>query len=127
MYRVGKKVYTTVYRKATNNNVILNWNVFTPISWKRGTLKTIIERAYLICLTDELRNRELKHIEKVFYGNNSYSKYVIKQVLQQISEEHNKTTNGADNSNNNIDDDNIFSINYELATLEKHPLLVTTC
>ena len=127
MYRVGKKVYTTVYRKATNNNVILNWNVFTPISWKRGTLKTIIERAYLICLTDELRNRELKHIEKVLYGNNSYPKYVIKQVLQQISEEHNKTKNGADNSNNNIDDDNIFSINYELATLEKHPLLVTTC
>ena len=127
MCRTGKKIYTTVYRKATNNAVYLNWNAVAPISWKRGTLKILIERAYLICLTDELRNRELKHIEKVFYGNNSYSKYVIKQVLQQISEEHNKTKNGADNSNNNIDDDNIFSINYELATLEKHPLLVITC
>ena len=34
------------------------------------TLKTLKERAYLICLicsTDELPNRELKHIEKIFY------------------------------------------------------------
>ena len=94
--RTGKKIYTTVYRKTTNNDVYLNWNAFAPISWKIGTLKTLIERAYLICSTDELRNRELKHIEKVFYENNCYPKYVIKQVLQQISEEHNNATNGTD-------------------------------
>ena len=94
MYRVGKKVYTTVYRKATNNNVILNWNVFTPISWKRGTLKTIIERAYLICLTDELRNRELKIILRTFSMetiapqsmslSKSYNKYMENIILQQM-------------------------------------------
>ena len=119
--RTGKKIYTTVYRKATNNDVYLNWNAFAPMSWKRGTLKTLIERAYLICSTDELQNRELEHIEKVSYENNSYPKYVIKQVLQQISEEHN-ATNGTDNSNNNIDDDNISSMNN--ATLENQLLLV---
>ena len=119
--RTGKKIYTTVYRKATNNDVYLNWNAFTPISWKRGTLKTLIECAYRICSTDELQNRELKYIEKVFYENNSYPKYVIKQVLQQISEEHN-ATNGTDTSNNNIDDDNISSMNN--ATLENQLLLV---
>ena len=52
--RKGKKIYTTVYRKATNNYVYLNWNAFAPISWKRSTFKTLIERAYLICSTDEL-------------------------------------------------------------------------
>ena len=118
MCRSGKKIYATVYRKATNN-VYLNWNAFAAISWKRGTLKTLIERAYLICSTDELRNRELEHIEKVFYENNSYPKYVIKQVLQQISEQHNNETNGTDNSNNNIDGDNISSMNNESVTLEK--------
>ena len=122
--RKGKKIYTTVYRKATNNDVYLNWNAFAPISWKRGTLKTLIERAYLICSTDELRNRELEYIEKVFYENNSYPKYVIKQVLQQISEQHNNKTNGTDNSNNNIDGDNISSMNNESVTLEKQQLLV---
>ena len=56
--------------------------------------------------------------------NNSCPKYAIKHVLQKISEEQNNlTTNGTDNSNN-IDDDNIYSKNKELATLEKHPLLV---
>ena len=45
-------------------------------------------------------------------------------MLQQISKDHNKTTNGTDNSNRNIDDSNISSINDESVTLEKHPLLV---
>ena len=124
MCRKGKKIYTTVYRKATNNGVYLNWNAFAPISWKRGTLKTLIERAYLIFSTDELRNRELEHIEKVFYENNSYPKYLIKQFLQQISEQDNNETNGTDSSNNNIDGDNISSMNNESVTLEKQPLLV---
>ena len=73
--RVG--LYTTVY-------------ICTKLLEKRyKTLKTLKERAYLICLicsTDELRNRELKHIEKIFYESNSCPNYVNKQVLQQISE-----------------------------------------
>ena len=69
-------------------------------------------------------NCETEHIEKVFYENNSYPKYDIKQVFEQISEHNNNETNGTDNSNNNIDDDNISSINNELVTLEKLPLLV---
>ena len=122
--RKGKKIHTTVYRKATNNDVYLNWNAFAPISWKRSTLKTLIERDFLICSTDNLQNRELEHIEKVFYENNSYPNYVIKQVLQQISEQHNNETNGTDNSNNNINGGNISSMNNESVTLEKQTLLV---
>ena len=72
----------------------------------------------------QLQNRELEYIQNVSYKNNSYPKHVIKQALQQISEEHNKATNGTDNSNNNIDENNIFSMNNESVTLEKHPLLV---
>ena len=67
LYRTKKKIYTTVYRKATKNDVYLNWNAFAAISWERVTLKIFIEYAYLTCSTEELRNRELKHIEKVFY------------------------------------------------------------
>ena len=98
--RKGKKIYTTVYRKATNNDVYLNWNAFAPIRWKRSTLKALS------------------------YENNNYPKYVIKHVLQQISEQHNNKTNGTDNSNNNIDNDNISSMNNESVTLEKQQLLV---
>ena len=38
----------------------------------------------------------------------------IKQVLEQLSEEHNKIANGSDNSNN-IDNSNISSINESFA------------
>ena len=39
----------TVYRKDSNSDVYLYWDSFTPITWKRGKLKTLVERAYLIC------------------------------------------------------------------------------
>ena len=42
-------IETTVYRKPTNSDLYLNWKLFSPCSWKRGTLKTIIRRACLIC------------------------------------------------------------------------------
>ena len=29
---------TTVHRKPTNNGIYLQWNSFTPSTWKRGTL-----------------------------------------------------------------------------------------
>ena len=100
----------------------MNWNASPPITWKRGALKTVRQRAYLISSTDELQNREFEHIQKVFNENNSQAKFVIEKVLLQISEEHNKATNGTDNSDINIDDDNISSINNVSPTIEKHPL-----
>ena len=117
LIRKGNDICTTVYRKATNNDVYLNWYAFAPNTWKRGTLKTFIERAYLICSTEELRIVELKYIEKVFYKVNNYPKYVIKQVLKQVHEEHNKT---AISIVNNI----VSTINNEPPITEKHPLLV---
>ena len=36
--RNGRKLTTTVYRKKTKNDIYLNWNAFSPVSWKRGTL-----------------------------------------------------------------------------------------
>ena len=62
---------TTVYRKSTCNDVYLNWNTFAPATWKRGTLKTLAERAYVICSTHHLLERELKHLEKVFHEKNN--------------------------------------------------------
>ena len=101
----------------------MNWNASPPISWKRGVLKTVRQRAYLISSTAELQNREFEHIQKVFNENNSYAKFVIEKILLQIPEEHNKATNVTDSSNINVDDDNISSMNNVSLTIEKHPLL----
>ena len=92
--KTGKKIYTILYRKATNNDVYLNWNAFVSISWKRRTIKTLIERACLICSTEELRNREFKNILRKFTMktiatqsmllNKFYSKYLENIILQQM-------------------------------------------
>ena len=87
-------IYTTAYRKATSNDVYLNWNAFTSINWKRGTLKTLIECAYLICITDKLHNRELKNVLRKFSMktiaaqsmllSKSYNNYLENIILQQM-------------------------------------------
>ena len=56
--RKRNDITTTVYRKPTCNDIYLNWNIFVPATWKRGTLKTLAERAYVICSTYQLLERE---------------------------------------------------------------------
>ena len=42
--RKRNNITTTVYQKSTCNDKCLNWDAFGPATWKRGTLKTLIER-----------------------------------------------------------------------------------
>ena len=64
----------TVYRKSTCNDTYLNWNGFAPATWKRGTLKTLVERAYVICSIDQLLERPLKYLGKIFYEKKEFPK-----------------------------------------------------
>ena len=38
--------------------IYLNWNAFAAAIWKRGTLKTLLERPYMVCSTDQRLERE---------------------------------------------------------------------
>ena len=48
LIRNANKIDTTIHRKPTNTDVYLNWNRHTPTISKRGTLRTILSRAYTI-------------------------------------------------------------------------------
>ena len=37
------------FLKETNNNMYLHLRSFAPITWKKGTLRTLIRRAYTVC------------------------------------------------------------------------------
>ena len=63
---------TTVLQKPRNNNIYLNWKVFAQDTWKRGILKTLAERGYILCSTDELLQKELKYFKNVFHKTNNY-------------------------------------------------------
>ena len=48
---------------------------------KWGALKTLVTRAFDICLTDEYLNEELEHIRIVFQHRNNYPLCVINKVI----------------------------------------------
>ena len=42
MCRNDKSIETAVYRKSADNEIYFNWNAFSPDTWKRGSLKTLV-------------------------------------------------------------------------------------
>ena len=102
--RNDKSIETTVYRKSTNNDIYLNWKAFAPDTWKRETLKALVERAYTVCSTKDFLDKELKYLQKVFHENNDYPNYVIKQILQQSYDEHREQKLDMANTNLKLND-----------------------
>ena len=47
---------TSVYRKKTNTGLLTNYFSFTPFKYKLGLIKTLIDRAYKINNTTQLRD-----------------------------------------------------------------------
>ena len=88
LIRRGTKTETAVYRKSTNNDIYLNWDSFAPVTWKRGALKTLFSRAYIVCSTDYLLKKELDHLRYVFQKHNDYPKWIIKQVAKQVKDQN---------------------------------------
>ena len=75
---------TDVHRKATDTNVYVHWEAFAPKSWKTGTLKGLIRRAFVICSTEEFRNKEITHLKKVFKEQNGYPSRIIHECIQAV-------------------------------------------
>ena len=94
LIRRGNKIETTVYRKSTNNDIYLNACSFAPVTWKRGTLKTLYNRAYIVRSTDYHRKKELDHSRYAFEKHNNCTKWITKQVPKQVRDE-NLESNGA--------------------------------
>ena len=69
----GHDIITTVYRKVTNNDVYLNWYSFCPREWKRGTFRSLVQRAYIICSSLYLLKEELKYLEDIFCYEKQFS------------------------------------------------------
>ena len=87
----GENLNTAVYRKDTHNDLYLHWNSFAPISYKRGTLKSLISRGYMVCSNEIPLEKELQHLEHVFHKINGYIWWVIDQVNTSVQENTNKS------------------------------------
>ena len=78
----NNKITTSVYRKATNTDVYINWHSHSPKTWKISTLKTMVKRAFLISSTKSLLQTELNYIADVFCNHNQYPKNLVQSVIK---------------------------------------------
>ena len=81
----------SIFCKETNIDIYLHWRSFAPITWKKGTLKTLTKQAYTVYSNDNLLQEELHNTEKRFTKFNGYPKWLFKQIFDSF------TTNNNDN------------------------------
>ena len=62
--REGQNIITTIHGKVRNS--------LFPQCWKLRTLKSLVQRARLICLKVDLLKTELNHIQRVFLDINDF-------------------------------------------------------
>ena len=89
--RKDYKFETTAYRKITNNNIYLHRQSFSPTTWKRGTLQTLVSRVFRVCSNDKHLENETKHLKKVFRDISGYPNWVIVQTIEKVKNQNEMT------------------------------------
>ena len=64
--RDNNELRTTVYRKPTHTDRLLDESSYNPTSHKATTIKTLTRRAQLVCDTPDSLRDENKYLERVF-------------------------------------------------------------
>ena len=85
------KVETTVYCKSTNNDIYFHWQLFSPTTWKRGMLQTLVSRGFKVCCNDQHLQNEIKHLKKVFRDINGYLNWITDQTIEKMKNENKMT------------------------------------
>lgn len=80
----NNSVDTTVYRKPTDNNIYMRWDSFTPTTWRCGTLRSLLLRAYKICSTKQYRDIELNYIKDTFTNKHGYPISTVNKIAESI-------------------------------------------
>ena len=91
-HRDGHDIITTIYRN------------FCPWEWKRGTFRSLVQQAYIICSSSHLLKEELKHLEDVFVMKNNFPIWVVKKILKEEKEKIDNRNN-ADKNKHTIQTD----------------------
>ena len=85
----GQGFSSTVYRKPTNTDVVLNYGAVAPTAWKKGLIKCLLHRANVVCSNKELLHVEVNKIKHIFYNNG----YPVEFVDSIVREYESKTIN----------------------------------
>ena len=73
--RDNNELRTTIYRKLTHTDRLLDQSSYNPTSHKATTIRTLTRRAQLVCDSPDSLTDEIKYLDSVFNKNN----YNLKQ------------------------------------------------
>ena len=76
----NNELRTTVYRKPTHTDRLLDESSYNPTSHKATTIRTLTRRARLVCDPPDSLRDENRYLERVFHKNN-YNADFIKQNI----------------------------------------------
>ncbi|BHF81340.1 hypothetical protein SprV_0702447000 [Sparganum proliferum] len=84
---------TSVHRKGSNSEIILNYGSNHPAAHKRSCFRTLFHRAYRYCNSDDLLKKELAHLYRLFRSN-GYPTSFVKNCLRHQAQPQGPTLNG---------------------------------
>ena len=80
---------TSVYRKSTFMGLFMNFMSFTPMYYKLGLIKTLIDRVYKICCDRKTFDLEIKKVRE-YLCKNSYPPHLIDKQLNKYIDKKDK-------------------------------------
>jgi hypothetical protein len=84
----GNRLQTSVYRKQTHTDRLLDYSSYHPLCHKKSVVKSLWDRAKTICSNDHLLKDEQSYLKSVF-NINGYSNKVIYKWTQEQQRENN--------------------------------------
>ena len=80
--RDNNELRTTVYRKPTHTDRLLDQSSYNPTSHKATTIKTLTRRAQLVCDTPGSLRDENRYLERVFRKNNYNADFIRRNIYR---------------------------------------------
>ena len=107
--RDNNELRTTVYRKPTHTDRLLDESSYNPTSHKATTIRTLTRRAQLVCDTPDSLRDEHKYLERVFMKNNYNADFIRRKIYRPTD---------ADATNQNLTHVTTVTIPYIKGTSE---------
>ena len=80
--RDNNELHTTVYRKPTHTDRLLDESSYNPTSHKATTIRTLTRRAQLVCHTPDSLRDENRYLERVFHKNNYNADFIKRNIYR---------------------------------------------
>ena len=80
--RDNNKIRTTIYRKPTNSDRLLDQCSYHPTCHKATAVRTLTRRAHLVCDSPKSLSSEAKHLHDVFHMNNYNQDFISRNYYR---------------------------------------------